>query len=279
MELGSHGLCVWFPPSQYLQPLTLVSYTPDLLLDVRDAKKNETDSSLDQEAPKEEDGPAPPKLTSARLYRSVPNLRNSSLLCCSRLISRIKEVKSASAVNIFTGTLPLSSVETSPESSTQVSDSPESLLSMTVTTSFECRSPELNRMVSAKCEQQQIPQHLIQQKRSKIFLPTKSQHFLGNPNPSSTSLKNKQHLLSELFTKVQLKEFLFPDNFSLSRSRSSGEKRPLDMPSLLHLQSSHSNDVSLRDLLVVATPARLDPRPGRSYTGAMKDPCIQDQGA
>ncbi|XP_019494046.1 PREDICTED: tubulin polyglutamylase TTLL6 isoform X1 [Hipposideros armiger] len=284
-QLQKYKAATTHASKQYLQPLTLVSCTPDLLSNVRDAKKNETDSSLDQEAPKEEDGPAPPKLASAWHYHSVPDLRNSSLLCCSRLelsklISRIKEVKSASALNIFTGTLPLSSVETSPESSTQVSDSPESLLSMTVKTSFECRSPELNRMVSSKCKRQQIPQHLIQQKISNISLPTKSQHFLGNPNPSWTSLKKKQHLLSELFTKVQLKEkSLFPDNFSLSRSQSSGEKRPLDMPSLLHLQSSHSHDVSLRDLLVVATPARLDPRPGRRYTGAMKDPCIQDQGA
>lgn len=87
-----------------------MSRTPDLLLSVRDAEKNETDRSLDQEIPKEEDGPAPPKLPSVRHYCSVPDLRNSSLLCCSRqelskLISRIKAVMSASAVNIFTGTL------------------------------------------------------------------------------------------------------------------------------------------------------------------------------
>nr|XP_019596235.1 PREDICTED: tubulin polyglutamylase TTLL6 isoform X3 [Rhinolophus sinicus] len=287
---------------QHLQPLTLVSRTPDLLLSVRDAEKNETDRSLDQEIPKEEDGPAPPKLPSVRHYCSVPDLRNSSLLCCSRqelskLISRIKAVMSASAVNIFTGTLPLSSVETSPESTTQVSDSPESLLSMTMTTSFDCSSPELNRMVSSKCKQQQNAQNLIQEKISKIYLPTKSQHFLGNLNPHWTSLKNnmkRQHLLSELVTKIRLKEkfSLFPDtynpklvlsnqsqNSSLPRSRSSGEKRPLDVSPLLHLQSSHNRDVSLRDLLVVATPARLDPRPGRSYTGAMRDLCIQDQEA
>ena len=110
VELGSQELCVWFPPFQSFQPLTLESCTLDLLLNVRDVKKNETESSLDQEGPKEEDDPAPPKPTSARHYSSVPDLRNSSFLSCSGLelskpIFRIKEAKSASAVNIFTGTV------------------------------------------------------------------------------------------------------------------------------------------------------------------------------
>lgn len=79
---------------------------PDLLLNVRDAKKNETDRSLDHEAPKK-DGFTFHNFTSARHYHSVPDLRNSSLLSCSGLelskpISRIKEAKSAPAVNIFT---------------------------------------------------------------------------------------------------------------------------------------------------------------------------------
>lgn len=74
-------------------------------------------------------------------------------------------------------------------------------------------------------------------------------------------------------------DFAFAENSSLPSSRSSGDKRPLDVSPLLHLQSSHNHDVSLRDLLVVATPARLDPRPGRSCTGAMRDLCIQDQEA
>lgn len=79
-------------------------------------------------------------------------------------------------------------------------------------------------------------------------------------------------------------DFAFPENPSLLResyfrSRSSGEKRQLDVPSFFFLQNSHSHDVSLKDLLVVATPARLDPRPGRSHTGALKDLCMQDQEA
>ena len=78
--------------------------------------------------------------------------------------------------------------------------------------------------------------------------------------------------------------FAFPENPSLPQecyfcSRSSGEKRQLDVSSLLLLQNSHSHAVSLNDLLVVATAARLDPRPGRSHTGAVRDRCIQDQEA
>lgn len=51
------------------------------------------------------------------------------------------------------------------------------------------------------------------------------------------------------------------------------------MPSLLFLKKTHRRDVSLRDLLVVATSARLDPRPDRRCLGAMRDPCIQDREA
>ena len=91
-----------FLPSQNLQPLTLVSCTPELLLSVRDAKTNETDSSLAPEAPTKEAGPA-------RRHTSAPDLRHSSLLGCPGLelgnpLSRNKEVKSASAMNIFTST-------------------------------------------------------------------------------------------------------------------------------------------------------------------------------
>ncbi|KAJ8785266.1 hypothetical protein J1605_007376 [Eschrichtius robustus] len=60
---------------QYLQPLTLVSCTPDLLSSIRDTKKKETDSSLEQEAPREEAGPAPHKPTS----------RNSNLCPCHHM--------------------------------------------------------------------------------------------------------------------------------------------------------------------------------------------------
>ncbi|KAB0367156.1 hypothetical protein FD755_020480 [Muntiacus reevesi] len=292
---------------QYLQPLTLVSGTPDLLSSVRHTEKNEADSSLDQEAPKEEADPAPCKPSSSRPYSSVPDLRNSSLLSCSRPelskpISKMKEAKSTSAVNTITNTVPLTSVEAFPESTTQVSDTPECLLNVTMTASSECSSPKMDRVASFKCKPQQVPWHLIPEKVSNSFLPTKSKSFSWSPNPSWTLLKNslkKQHPMSELFTKVQLREklSLFPTHYnpklvlsdqsqnpSLPResyfcSRSSGEKRQLDVPSFLFLQNSHGLDVSLKDLLVVATPARLDPRPGRSHTGALKDLCMQDQEA
>ena len=79
-------------------------------------------------------------------------------------------------------------------------------------------------------------------------------------------------------------DFPFPENSSLPQecyfhSQSSGEKRLLDVSSLLLLKNSHSHDVAVRDLVVVATSARLGPRPGRRHTGAMRDPCIQHQEA
>uniref|UniRef100_H0X5C5 Tubulin tyrosine ligase like 6 n=1 Tax=Otolemur garnettii TaxID=30611 RepID=H0X5C5_OTOGA len=87
-------LCVC-SPSQYFRPLTLVSCTPDLPLSVQDKTQNETDRSCHQEAPKMEAGPLSPKPTSVRHSSSVPDLRNSV-----KPTTRIKEVKSASAVNI-----------------------------------------------------------------------------------------------------------------------------------------------------------------------------------
>lgn len=73
-------------------------------------------------------------------------------------------------------------------------------------------------------------------------------------------------------------DFAFPENRSLPwecyfRSRRSGEKRPLGLSSVLLLHSPPSPEVCLKDLLVVATPARLDRRPGRSHSGAGRDLC------
>nr|XP_055114426.1 tubulin polyglutamylase TTLL6 isoform X1 [Symphalangus syndactylus] len=290
---------------QYIQPLTLVSYTPDLLLSVREERKNETDSSLNQEAPTKEAGPVFPKLTSARPFSSVPDLRNinlsSSELEPSKPNFSIKEAKSAFAVNVFAGTVHLTSIETTPESTTQLSISPKSPPTLAVTASSEYSGPETDRVASLKCKKQQTPPHLTQKKMLKPFLPTKSKTFWGSPNTNWTLLKsdmNKPHLISKLLTKLQLsgKLSFFPAHYdpklgmnnlsqnpSLpgechSRSDSSGEKRQLDVSSLL-LQSPQSYNVTLRDLLVIATPARLDPRPCRSHTSAMRDPCMQDQEA
>ncbi|XP_034883277.1 tubulin polyglutamylase TTLL6 [Mirounga leonina] len=284
---------------QHLQPMALVSSTSDLLLSVRDAKTKETDSSLDQETPTKGASPPPCKPQAARRYTSVPDLRHSSLLSCpglelSQPISRIKEVKSASAVNVFTSPGPLTSLETCPDPATQVSDSPESLPSGTGITSSGSSSPEVDTVVF-KYKQHPLPQDLIQGKVSKISLPTKSQSFLGSLKPSWTAPQNettKQPLMSELFTKVPLSEKLAlfpayynpklgPNHKSQTRclpwecscsSRSSGEKRQLRLSSVLLLHGPPSRDVSPSDLLVVATPARLDPRPSRSHSSAARDP-------
>lgn len=122
----------------------------------------------------------------------------------------------------------LTSLETS-ETCTQFSDSPESLLS--VPNSPECSSPEMDRAISFKCKQQQTPHRLSQDKISKVSLPTKSQRY--SLNPRWTWLKNnmkKQHLMSELFTKVQLRDklslFPSPYNPKLVLSNQSRECQP-----------------------------------------------------
>lgn len=103
------GCVLWFPPPQYIQPLTLVSYAPDLLSSVRDERKNETDSSFNEKAPMKEAGPVSAKPTSARPSSSVPDLRNISLSSSELEPSKpnfsVKEAKSASAVNVFAGTV------------------------------------------------------------------------------------------------------------------------------------------------------------------------------
>ncbi|XP_047565046.1 tubulin polyglutamylase TTLL6 isoform X1 [Lutra lutra] len=285
-----------FTFKQHLQPMALVSCTPDFFLSVRDAKTNETDSSLDPEGA----SPPPCKPVAARHYTSVPDLSHSNLLSCpglelSQPISRIEEVKSASAVNIFPSTGPLASTETCPAPATQVSDSPEPLPGGTRTTSSGCGSPEMNKMVF-KHKVHHFPQDLIQGKISKICLPAKSQSFSRSLKPSWSALENetqKQPLLSELFTKVPLREklSLFPACYSRElgpshksqnrclpweccfSSRSSGKKRQLRLSSLLLLHSPPSHEMTLSDLLVVATPARLDPRPGRSHSSTARHPC------
>ncbi|KAF3816818.1 hypothetical protein GH733_014166 [Mirounga leonina] len=189
---------------------------------------------------------------------------------------------------------PLTSLETCPDPATQVSDSPESLPSGTGITSSGSSSPEVDTVVF-KYKQHPLPQDLIQGKVSKISLPTKSQSFLGSLKPSWTAPQNettKQPLMSELFTKVPLSEKLAlfpayynpklgPNHKSQTRclpwecscsSRSSGEKRQLRLSSVLLLHGPPSRDVSPSDLLVVATPARLDPRPSRSHSSAARDP-------
>lgn len=73
----------------------------------------------------------------------------------------------------------------------------------------------------------------------------------------------------------------FPEYPSLSKercphSRSSGRKKVMAAPSVVVLQATHSHVESLNDLLVVATQARLDPRPSRSHSGTTRDGGPQD---
>lgn len=82
-------------------------------------------------------------------------------------------------------------------------------------TSSEHSSPEVDTAVSSKYEHHGISQPLLQGNMWKSSLPTKSQSFLGSLNQSWASLKidtRKQYLMSELLTKVHLRQklSLFP---------------------------------------------------------------------
>ncbi|XP_051063652.1 tubulin polyglutamylase TTLL6 isoform X2 [Phodopus roborovskii] len=273
------------PPKQCYHPVTLVSCTPGLFLNIRGIRKNETDSSLHQGS-KKEASLAPCEPMSARHYSSVPDLRNSNLNCCGPELcksnSKIKEVKSALSLNIISNnTQPLTSEETSPEPTAQLSTSLESLASLSLTTSPECSSPDSIQTASYRCKQQRAPYRLIQEKKSKPPMSSKPR----NLDPSWTLLKNevkRQYLMSEILQKVQMKKHaLFPApksrNPSLpkewcSHSYNPVRKREMGVPSVLFLQGSHSHAQSLDDLLIVATQARLDPRPIRGHSGTPRDP-------
>uniref|UniRef100_A0A8C5K8C9 Tubulin tyrosine ligase-like family, member 6 n=1 Tax=Jaculus jaculus TaxID=51337 RepID=A0A8C5K8C9_JACJA len=273
---------------QYFRPLALVSCTTGLFLSVRGIKKEETESNLDQEAPKKKVDSVPHKPAPVRHYRSVPDLRSSSLdslgieLC--KASSQVKEVKSAFAMNILDSTMPSSSVETPSECATRISTSLESLTNLSLTTSPELDSPDSVRMVSSMCKQPKTPQKFVQEKTSKSSMSVKPQNFSHHLDPSWALLKSnmrRQHLMSELLYKIQMrrKASLFrplqSQNPLLSREccshsrHSLDKKRPLDIPSLLLLKSRHNHVNSLNDLRVVATQARLDPRPSRSHSGAV----------
>lgn len=124
---------------------------------------------------------------------------------------------------------PLTSIETCPDPATQLSDSAESVPSGTRTTSSEGSSPEVDQVV-LKYKQHHLPQDLLQGQIPKMSLPTKPQSLLGSPKPSWMALKKdtrKQPLMSELFTKVPLREklSLFPafGNPKLAPNHKSGE--------------------------------------------------------
>lgn len=273
-------------PKQCYHPVTLVSCTPGLFLNIRGIRKNDTADSLPQKGSKKEASLAPCKPVSARHYSSVPDLRSSNPNCLGtefrKSNSKVKEVKSAFAMNVISNAAaPLTSVETSPEPTSRLSTSLESLASLSLTSSPDCSSPESVQMLY-KYKQQQIFHKLTQEKRSK--LPTSSKP--KSLDQKWTLLKNevrRQHLMSEIMQKVQMKKkrYLFPapksQNPSLSKdcclhSHGFGRKKEMDVSSVLLLQGSHGHTEPLNDLLVVATQARLDPRPSRNHSIPTRDP-------
>ncbi|XP_012933199.1 tubulin polyglutamylase TTLL6 isoform X1 [Heterocephalus glaber] len=307
-------------PRQYFRPLALVSCARSLLLGVRDRKRRERDSGFGPEGPKEEEeaGPGPREPTTARPCSSKLDLRRPGrsgfgLQRCDPDAS-VEEVTVAPATNAVTSSVPMTSVEISPESAAWVPASPESLFSPPLTTSSEHGSLALVRVGSFQCkQQQQTSQQLTPEKTARPSVPLTSQIIVRNLTPSWTWPKNnmkEQHLVSELLTNIRLKRrlALFPahcspqlllstqphgcpyrpgcarsqENPGLPKERcpgshSSGEKSQLDVSPLLLLQSPQSHDVSLKDLLVVATPARLDRRPDRSHARAVRELCGLDQ--
>ncbi|XP_034363040.2 tubulin polyglutamylase TTLL6 isoform X1 [Arvicanthis niloticus] len=279
------------PPKQSYHPVTLVSCTSDLLLNIRGLKKNETASSPDQKDSKKEAILMPCKPVSARNYSSVPDLRSSNPSCSEPEFhmpsSKVKEVKSAFLVNIVSSAQTVTSIDTSPDATVPISTSLESLASTSLSTSPDCSSPESIRMVSYNHKHQKVSHKPIQEKKSKPLMFSKSRQLDLN----CTSMKNdikKQYLMSEILQKVQMKKKrpLFPTPKSqypsLSKERGhhgrgSSRKKEMVVPSIVVLQASHSRAESLNDLLVVATQARLDPRPSRSHSGTTtRDSGTQD---
>nr|XP_023419632.1 tubulin polyglutamylase TTLL6 [Cavia porcellus] len=250
-------------PRQCFQPLALVSCTPTLLLGVRDRKRSLRDFC--PESPEEDAKATPREATSARPCSSKLDLRS---LCHDG--SDIKETALAPATSAVT-------------SSTQ----------------------------------QQSPQQLSTEKSAHPSAPVTPQLFMQHLTPGWTWLKgNKQGqcLVSELLTSTQRKRklALFPAHYNpglllSARPRespresprmpgsgrslgdlsvpgechpgscSSTEKRQPDTSPRLLLKSPQNHEVSLKDLLVVATPAHLDRRPGRSHSRAVRDLCVQDR--
>ncbi|XP_037056850.1 tubulin polyglutamylase TTLL6 isoform X1 [Peromyscus leucopus] len=275
-------------PKQCYHPVTLVSCTPGLFLNIRGIRKNDTAGSLPQKGSKKEASLAPCKPVSARHYSSVPDLRSSNPNCLGtefrKSNPKVKEVKSAFAMmNVISNAAaaPLTSVETSPDPTSRLSTSLESLASLSLTSSPDCSSPESVQMLY-KYKQQQIFHKLTQEKRSKLATSSKPKSL----DQKWTLLKNevrRQHLMSEIMQKVQMKKkrYLFPapksQNPSLSKdcclhSHGFGRKKEMDVSSVLLLQGSHGHTEPLNDLLVVATQARLDPRPSRNHSIPTRDP-------
>lgn len=157
---------------------------------------------------------------------------------------------------------------------------------MSITSSADCSSPECVHMLSFRCKQQKASHRLMQEKKPRPPICSKPRHL----GPNWTLLKNdmkRQYLLSDILQNVQMKKkrSLFPapksQNLSLSREwcsriRSSNKKKGMDTTSVVFLHGSHNHAQSLSDLLVVATQARLDPRPTRSHSGTTRHPDTQD---
>lgn len=122
--------------------------------------------------------------------------------------------ESSTSCNLISGCFlfqPLTPVETSPEPIAQLSTSLESLASLSLTSSPECSSSESDHTASWKDRQQKAPQKPVQEKKSKPPVSSKPRGL----DMSLTLIKNevrRQHLMSEILQKVQMKKkrSLFP---------------------------------------------------------------------
>lgn len=129
-------------------------------------------------------------------------------------LSRGARRESSAYCNLIPGCFlfqPLTPVETSPEPTAQLSTSLESLASLSLTSSPECSSSESVQTVSWKGKQRRAPQKLVQEKKSKPPVSSKPRSL----DVSLTLIKNevrRQHLMSEILQKVQMKKkrSLFP---------------------------------------------------------------------
>ncbi|XP_021095733.1 tubulin polyglutamylase TTLL6 isoform X2 [Heterocephalus glaber] len=236
-------------PRQYFRPLALVSCARSLLLGVRDRKRRERDSGFGPEGPKEEEeaGPGPREPTTARPCSSKLDLRRPGrsgfgLQRCDPDAS-VEEVTVAPATNAVTSSV---------------------IIVRNLTPSWTWPKNNMKE------------QHLVSELLTNIRLKRRLALFPAHCSPQLL-LSTQPHGCPYRPGCARSQENPGLPKERCPGSHSSGEKSQLDVSPLLLLQSPQSHDVSLKDLLVVATPARLDRRPDRSHARAVRELCGLDQ--
>ncbi|XP_043856407.1 tubulin polyglutamylase TTLL6 [Dromiciops gliroides] len=255
------------------------------------AKKNETESlkciepfSSYEESPKLEANAAFPEKAGVCHYSSVPDLRKELFTSTEKQEPWKPISANAEGSKSFSDLLAL--VESSSMTSGYPLQSPEPLPTLNTSPrpmSTQCIHLDVDSPLELLDRSQKFAQNSCQEKATSSTKPQNLWcHRSQNWNFSSSEGNKKQFLMSRLINGIPLgAKFSFPTNFNPKlllkkqtkaasqhrgcRSQSSIEKRSLEGASLqLLFPRPKSQQMPKRDLLVIATPARLDPRPHKS---------------